>query len=157
MYSDTKESPVLPFCDPHPKPHGARGLSKHYHLSCDIKLGHDICIIHHIPCSCVAYKSMIYQPWISGIPLKKQARYQLVTDCTYWPAIGSYNNWNIIHPTPKSTIFEAFDETHQVFIDRIGDNMGSLVQSDKYGAINTADTTTNVFHVITFISEEYTL
>ena len=35
--------------------------------------------------------------------------------------------------------------------------MASLVKSGKYGAINTANTTTNGFHVIMFISEEYTL
>ena len=35
--------------------------------------------------------------------------------------------------------------------------MDSLVQPGKYGDINTADTTTNGFYVIKFISEEYTL
>ena len=35
--------------------------------------------------------------------------------------------------------------------------MASLVQSGKYGVINTDDTTTNGFYVIQFISEAYTL
>ena len=35
--------------------------------------------------------------------------------------------------------------------------MYSLVQSGKYVAINTADTTKNGFYVIKFISEAYTL
>ena len=35
--------------------------------------------------------------------------------------------------------------------------MASLVESGKYGAINTTDTTTNVFYVIMFTSGEYTL
>ena len=35
--------------------------------------------------------------------------------------------------------------------------MALLVQSGKYGATNTADTITNVFYVIKFISEAYTL
>ena len=35
--------------------------------------------------------------------------------------------------------------------------MASLVQSGMYGAINTADNTTNGFYVIQFISEEYML
>ena len=35
--------------------------------------------------------------------------------------------------------------------------MNSLVKSDKYGAINTACTTTNGHYVIKFISEAYTL
>ena len=30
-YCDTNQLPELLFCGPHPKPHGARGLSKHYH------------------------------------------------------------------------------------------------------------------------------
>ena len=35
--------------------------------------------------------------------------------------------------------------------------MASLDQSGMYVAINTDETTTNVFYVIKFISEEYTL
>ena len=53
MYCDTNQFPELPFCGPHPKPHGAKGLSKHYHLRFYLKLGHGICTIHFIPCACV--------------------------------------------------------------------------------------------------------
>ena len=35
MYCDTKKFPELPFCGPHPNPHGSRGLSKNYHLRFD--------------------------------------------------------------------------------------------------------------------------
>ena len=35
--------------------------------------------------------------------------------------------------------------------------MASLVQSGKYGVLNTSDTIINVFYVIKFISEAYTL
>ena len=75
----------------------------------------------------------------------------------YWPALGSYKNWNIIDLTPKSTTFEAFDEIHQVFIDGISKNVFSLVQSCMYGAINTDDTTSNGLYVIQFLSDSYTL
>ena len=88
---------------------------------------------------------------------KKQLRYQPVTYCTYLSVLGSYNNWNIIHVTPRSTNFEAFDEIHQVVLDKISENMASLVQSGLYGAINTDDNTTNGFYVIQFLSEAYTL
>ena len=44
--------------------------------------------------------------------------------------------------------FEAFDEIHQVVLDRRSENMASLLQSGMYGAINIDDTTTNVFYVI---------
>ena len=84
---------------------------------------------------------------------KKQARYQLVTNCTYWQDLGSYNNWNIIELTPKSTHFKAFDEIRKVFLDGISGNMASLVQSGMCGAINTDDTTTNGFYVIKFLSK----
>ena len=52
---------------------------------------------------------------------------------------------------------EAFDDIPQVVIDGISDNMASLVQSGKYGVINTSYTTTNWFYVIQLISESYTL
>ena len=46
---------------------------------------------------------------------------------------------------------------HQVVLGGISDNMASLVESGKYRAINTTDTTTNGFYVIMFTSEAYTL
>ena len=157
MYCDTNEFLELPFWGPHPKPHAARGLSKHYHLRFDPKLGHDIFAIRRIPCACVGCASMLDIPWISGIPSNKKARYQPVTNFTYCPVLGSYNNWNIIELTAKYTPFEAFDELHKVVIDRINENMASLVQYGMYGAINTYKTTINGFYVIQFISDTYTL
>ena len=50
-----------------------------------------------------------------------------------------------------------FDKIHQVVIDVISDNMASLVQSDKYVAIDTSDTTTNGYYAIRLISEAYML
>ena len=68
MYCDTNQPPALPVCGPHPKPHGARGLSKHYNLHFDPKLGHVICAILLIPCDCDTCTSMLDQPFIYGIP-----------------------------------------------------------------------------------------
>ena len=59
--------------------------------------------------------------------------------------------------SPKSTPFDAFQEIHKVVLDRISDNMASLVQYGKYGSINKSDTTKNGYHVINFISEAYML
>ena len=132
-------------------------MSKHYHLRFDPKLGHRICEIRHIPCAFVGCTSMLDKPWIYDILSKKQARYQPVANYTYWTVMGSYKNWNIIELTPKSTHFGSFDEIHQVVIDRISENMASLVQSVMCGAINTHDTKANGFYVIRFISEAYTL
>ena len=92
------------------------------------------------------------QPWIYDIPSNKQALYQPITDCNYCPVFGSFKNWNIIHLSPKSTPFEAFEEIHQVFLDEISDNTASLFQSGNYGTLITADTTKNGFYVIIFIS-----
>ena len=68
-----------------------------------------------------------------------------------------YNNRNIIHLTPKYTPLGAFDEIHKVVMDRISENMASLVQSGMYGAINKDYTTTNGLYVIQFLSEAYRL
>ena len=64
---------------------------------------------------------------------------------------------NIIEFSSKSTSTETFDEIHQVVLDSISDNMASLVESGKYGAINTTDTLTNGFYVIMVKSGAYTL
>ena len=35
IYCNTNQLPALPFCVTHSKPHGARGMSKHYHFRFD--------------------------------------------------------------------------------------------------------------------------
>ena len=67
MYCNTNKLPALPFCTPHYKPHGARGLSKHYHLRFDPKLVNGVYAIFRITCDCVTCTSMLYKPWIYGI------------------------------------------------------------------------------------------
>ena len=100
---------------------------------------------------------MLDKAWISGIPSDKQYCYKPVTKCTYWPVLWAFNNWNIIKLSSKSTSSDKFDEIHQVVLDDISDNMASLVESGKYGAINTTYTSTNGFYVIMFTSGAYTL
>ena len=68
MYCNTNHFPKLPFCGPHSKPHGARGLGKNYHLIFDPKLGIGKCVICRIPCACVDCISMLDKPVMSGIP-----------------------------------------------------------------------------------------
>ena len=135
MCCNKNKFPKLSFCGPHSKPHGARGLNKNYHLHFDQKLGMGICAIHRIPCACVACTSMIYKPWISGIPPDEKERFKPVTKCTYCPVLGSFNNWNIIKLSQKSSPSDSFDEINQVVLDGKSDNMASLVESGKYGAI----------------------
>ena len=68
-----------------------------------------------------------------------------------------FKNCNIIELSQKSTSSDTFDEIHQVFLDGISDDMDSLVESGKYGAIKITDTSTNGFYVIMFTSGAYTL
>ena len=105
----------------------------------------------------VACTLMLDKPCIYGIPPEKQDRYKTVTKFTYWPVLGSFNNWNIIPLSNKSTSSDAFDEIHQFVLDEISDNMALLVESGKYVAINTTDTSTNGFYVIMSTSEAYKL
>ena len=68
MYCNTNQFPSLPLCGPRFKLHGARGMSKNYHLHFYPKLGNGVCTIRLISCDCVACTSMLYKTWISGIP-----------------------------------------------------------------------------------------
>ena len=79
---------------------------------------------------------MLDKPWAYGIDLTKQPRYQPVEDFTCWLALGSINNWNIIHFTNKTTSSEDFDEVHKFLLHVISANMESLVYTRKYNAIN---------------------
>ena len=83
---------------------------------------------------------MLEKPWISGIPSYEQEIYKIVTKCTYWPMLVSFNNWNIIQLSQNSTPSDAFDKIHQVVLDGISDNMSWLTESGKYEAMNTTDT-----------------
>ena len=62
-----------------------------------------------------------------GIPSDKQERYKPVTKCSYFPVLGSFNDWNIIELSQKSTSSDTFDEIHQAVLDGISYNMASLV------------------------------
>ena len=127
MYCNTNQLTELPFCGTHYKPHGAMGLSKHYHFHLDTKLVNVACAIRFIPFACVAFTSMIDKPWIYGIPSDKQDRYKPIINCTDWTVLGSFNNWNMIQLSQKSTPSEAFDEIHQVILDGISYDMASFV------------------------------
>ena len=84
MYSNKNQFPALPFCGPHSKPHGARGLSKNYHLRFDPKLGNGIHAILRIPCACVECTPMLDK---LGYLVYHQTKkcYKPVTKCTHWP------------------------------------------------------------------------
>ena len=71
--------------------------------------------------------------------------------------LGYYNNQNILQLLHKVTFSEEIDKINQVLIDDIIDKMSALVQTGKYGAINTTYTTAMVYYVIKFLSEGYTL
>ena len=152
MYCNTNQFPESSFSGPNYKPHGARGLSKHYRLRFDPKLVMGVCEICHIPCACVACTSMLDKPWMSGISIDKQQRHKPITKCTYWPVFGVFNNCNIIRFSQKSTLSDTFDEIHQVVLDLISDHMASLVKSGTYGSINITYTSTHGFYVIMFTS-----
>ena len=71
MYCNKNQFPALPFCGKYSKPRVSIGMSKHYNLRFDPKLGNGVCVIHHIPCACVACTSILDKPWIYGIPSDK--------------------------------------------------------------------------------------
>ena len=70
---------------------------------------------------------MIDKPWIHGLTQRQQPLYQVVTYFTYWPVLGSFNKCNIITLSHNATTSESFEDSHQVVLDVISDNMASLV------------------------------
>ena len=123
------------------KPHGVRGLSKHYHIQFNTKLGHEILQIISAWDKCTY---MLDKPWVTGLTPQQQSCYQPLHDFTYWPVLGCSNNWNIITLSYKTTTSEAFEKIHQVVLYSNSDNMDSLIQSGKYGSMNTIYSTTMV-------------
>ena len=66
---------------------------------------------------------MLDNLWYYGVEYTKHPRYQLVEDFTYWYVFGSFNNWNIIQFTYKTTSSKDFDAVHKVVLEGIIDNM----------------------------------
>ena len=75
----------------------------------------------------------------------------------YCHVLGSFNNFNIIRFTNKTTSSEYFDVVHKVVLGGISDNILYLIQLVKCGAINSADPSTVGYCVINYLSELYTL
>ena len=112
MYYNKNVFPVLPYCGPHSKLHGTSVLSMNYHLRFVPKLGNGVCAIRLILCDFVACTSLLYKPWIYGIPSNEQERYKPVAKCTYCPVLGSFNNSNILLFPQKPTPSDTFDSIH---------------------------------------------
>ena len=119
--------PILSFIGPHRKPHGVRVLSKHCHLILYLKLVHDKCAIQWISCACVLCTNMLDKPWDPSGDHSQQPCYQPVVECTLWPVSGTFNNWNIIQFTNKTTSSEDIEKVHKFVLDGISENMASLV------------------------------
>ena len=106
MFFNINQFPSLPFCGPHRKKYGVRGFSKHYHMLFNTKLCQGIYARLSIPCACADWTSMLDKTWIRGLTPQQKPRYQPVTYFTYWPVLGSFNNWNIIiFPHKETTSF----------------------------------------------------
>ena len=111
-------------------------------------MGHGKFAIQIISCVCISYTNILDKTWAYGIDPTKQPHYQPVVECIYWPVLDSFNNWNIIQFTNKTTSSEEFYAVHKVFLDGISDNIAYLVQIGKYGVINATDTSTMGYYVI---------
>ena len=129
MFFNTNQFRSLLFCGPYTKPHVVGGLSKHYHMRFDQKLRHGICTIFCIPCACSECTYIKDKPYIHGLTLQQKPHYQSVIYSTYRPVLVSFNNWNIIILSHKSTRSEAFEEIHQDVLDGVSVSMVLLIQS----------------------------
>ena len=69
MPCDSTQFPALQFFVPRENPHGIWGLSKHYHLRLEPKLGNGKCAIIRIHCACNAQTKMLDNPWEIGVDL----------------------------------------------------------------------------------------
>ena len=154
---DARQISSLPFFIPHTKPRGLWGLSKHYHLFLDPKLCHVKCGILQIPSSYSAITNMLYKTWYPSVSHIKQPFYQTVVDCTHWPMLGSFGKYNIIQFTNKTTSSEESDDIHNVVIGFLSDNVLSLVQTGRYGAINKTFPTIIGYYVVKYMSVSFTL
>ena len=108
----------------------------------DPKLGHRTYSANFIPCDCISCTHSLDQHRVIGLPEHQQLQYQPIKYCTYWPVLGSFNNWNNLKLSYKETSGEEIDKIYQVVLARISNNMDALLPTSQYGAIHTTDTYT---------------
>ena len=75
-----------------------------------------------------------------------------IGQCWALPRTGKLLNSPI-----KSTSSEEFYEIHNIVLDSISKNIASLVQTLKYGAINTKKTKAMGYYVIKYVSDTFKL
>ena len=122
---------VLPCCGTHMKYHVARGLSKHYHMKLDLKLGHNKYKMKQIHCVCVSYINVLDKPWSHVVYHAQEPLYMSSVEVTCWPVSGFFNNWNIIQLNNKTKFSEYFDVVHNLFLGSISANMESLLYTSE--------------------------
>ena len=71
--------------------------------------------------------------------------------------LDSFKNWNIFQFSHKDKSSEYIENNNQVVLGGISYRMAALVQTGKYGAINTIYITTMDYYVIKSLSEAYKL
>ena len=100
---------------------------------------------------------MLDKPGIRGFPPQQQPWLQPVICIDYWLMTGSFQNWNFIAFLHKAKKVEDFKDIYNVAFDGISDNMSSLVQYGKYGAINKTYTSIMGYYMIKYVSDAYNL
>ena len=96
MYCTTNQFTELQFCGPHNKPNVSPRLGESYHTNFDPKIGHGTRSINYNNCECYQCTYALEKPWDTDLPQQQQQLYQTVKDCTNWPVLGYFNNYNII-------------------------------------------------------------
>ena len=84
---------------------------------------------------------MLDKPRGCGFDPTKKTCCQPVVDCTYWPLLGSSIAGTLFNLQIKQ-YHKDFDEVHNLVLDGISENMSSLLQVGKYGAIDAVYPTT---------------
>ena len=80
MLCNKTQFPSLQLFCPHTKPHGVRGLGKHYHMRFDPNLGHVTFTIRQISCAYDVCMLMLDKTRVHGLPLQNKLQYQPVTE-----------------------------------------------------------------------------
>ena len=147
----SNQFPTFLFCGQHTKSHRVLGLSNNYHLFLYPLLGQVICAIHRMSCLYIHF----IQTWSPVVSHNEQPLHQPVLNCKYWPVLFYFIKWNINKFTNKGTSSKAFDDIQNILLGGISDNMTSLSQTCKYGAMNKIEK--KGYHVIKYVSRAFTL
>ena len=141
------------------------GVMAMYHVYSCFEMGVQWIGFRRIPCNCLGCRNQIRKPWINGIDMRNQPRFQIVSDCKYRNYLTDKNSWHFFkleqRTSQQSNHQDFMDEEANLFRknirDLIGEEINAVIEEGKFGAIVCSDKNEiNGYYIVEWLGVPWT-